>query len=72
MKVRIALVIDSEGSWSCDGGTFRHMEEDDLLEACADGHTPPFAVYWVEVEVPVPSAEVQTITGAVLKSTRPR
>lgn len=62
MKVRICVVVDSQGNWSCDGGSFRHMDEEDLLGACADGHDQPLAAYWLEVDIPVPSAEVETLT----------
>jgi hypothetical protein len=53
IKVRIALVINSEGEWSASG--WDGMEDFDEAELDLGGDHAE-ARYWIECEIPVPAA----------------
>lgn len=62
-KLRIALAICPDGSWnSCGGDTF---DEKTAMEYAVDTLPEGEKRYIVEVEVEVPTGEVETTSGIV-------
>jgi hypothetical protein len=61
VRVRIALVVNSEGEWAANG--WESMEEFDESELdLGDEHAQ--ALYWIEAEIPVPAPwEPTTLKG---------
>ena len=51
-KIRIALVINSEGEWAANGWDDMENWDDSGIELSDDFAT---ARHWIEVEVPVPA-----------------
>jgi hypothetical protein len=65
-KVRIALVINSEGDWSANGWADMEDWSDSEIDI-GDEHAE--ARYWIEVEVPVPASwDHEVLTGTATKA----
>lgn len=67
MKIRIAVAVDPKGRWyahgSGDGDKVYPKNHDELLEVVdLDQCGPSEALYWVEVDLPVP--QVKTVAAA--------
>ena len=63
VKVRIALVVNSDGKWNASG--WSGAENDEVMECALEGleATGGEAEFWITATVPLP--EVQEIAGAV-------
>lgn len=63
IKVRIALCVDNEGNYAASGYPTRAGCEDAPFNYLNDNLSETVRRYWVEVEVPVPDAEILTVKG---------
>lgn len=64
VKARIALVVDSNGEWCANG--YHDQTDSDVISWALEGlESWGEAIYWVEVEVPVPTEKT---IGSVAKS----
>ena len=63
IKIRIALEIDPDGDWyaygDANGGEF-----EEVIRAIEFGAlNPGGSRYWIEAEIPVPDANIETVKG---------
>lgn len=65
VKCRIALAVLPEGSWNAVGWGSSNKDyepnDEEKMEACLDPLDATPTCYWVEIEVPLPNAEVPTL-----------
>ena len=61
VKVRIALLINSDGHWAANGWTDMENWYDSGIDNCDDDCAT--ARHWIEAEVPVPAADAGVIQG---------
>jgi hypothetical protein len=72
VKVRIALEIGPDGNWQANGYGGPAIDQDppdwgdhmSSYDAIDDGRR-----YWIEVEVPVPEEEPETLAGNAVEDT---
>ena len=64
MKIKIAVVVGADGTWSSVG--WDHAENS-LMDAAMEGMMEYTNIkkYWVEAEVEPPTEEVETVVGEV-------
>ena len=61
--IRIAVAVDTEGGWFAEGHNDEGNESKVRGATDAMGHDA-VAVYWVEVELPLP--QIRVVPGAVI------